>query len=570
MVGLADVRGWRPSDLESVFDRLGTHRDALVGLDDELSDTRSPDGWSGDAAEAASLRHDELSEEMRRLVAGLAAVRRGTAEAADALVAVRTALAEAEELARSHGFQVQENGIVVDVAPPQVAPSQVDTVRRERELIRAEVIERVNQVVRRAADIDADLAAVLRAAANDAVDDGESASLVDADAAGAGQGGLSTLGPPTDADPSANAGWWDSLSEAERARLLTDSPELIGNLDGLPAAVRDEANRARLDGERDRLEAEIADLQRRLDDRLLGGWFTDLDDRLDEAREKLAAVDAVENTLDRGDRQLLLFDLSHDQARAAVAVGDVDTADHVAVLTPGFTTTVQGSLEGYDHQMRELRRQAEDESLRYGDGGSVATVAWLGYDAPQADWGLLSPADAVWSREPAQRGAEELADFYRGIDASRAEDPHLTALGHSYGSTTTGYALQQDTGVDDAIFFGSPGLGTSDVADLRIPPGGAYVIEARNDAVADFGGLAPFGSDPNQLDGVTGLSAREERLPDGRRLSESVGHSAYLAPDSTSQYNISVIVSGNEDRAVHDDGRGFGDRLSGLVPDLYR
>ncbi|APU12967.1 alpha/beta hydrolase [Actinoalloteichus fjordicus] len=569
MVGLVEVRRWQPSGLEAVFEQLSGHRDTLVGLDDELGDTRSPDGWSGAAAEAASRRHDELSEEMRRLVAGLAAVRRGTAEAADALVAVQAALADAEELARVNGFQVQENGIVVDVAPPQVAPSQVDTVRRERELIRAEVIERVNQVVRRAADIDSDLAAVLRAAVTDTVDDGESTSLADADAAGSDQGGLSTLGPPEDADPAANAGWWDSLSEAERADLLANSPELIGNLDGLPAAVRDEANRARLDGERDRLAAEIADLERQLDDRLLGGWFTDLDDRLDEARDKLAAVDAIENTLDRGDRQLLLFDLSHDEARAAVAVGDVDTADHVAVLTPGFTTTVQGSLEGYDDQMRQLQRQAEDESLRYGDGGSVATVAWLGYDAPQAGWDLLSPADAVWSREPAQRGAEELADFYRGIDASRTENPHLTALGHSYGSTTTGYALQQDTGVDDAIFFGSPGLGTSDVTDLRIPPESAYVIEARNDAVADLGGLAPFGIDPNQLDGVTGLSAREEQLPDGRRLTESVGHSAYLAPDSTSQYNISVIVSGNEDRAVHDDGRGFGDWLSRPVPGTY-
>ncbi|AOS61730.1 alpha/beta hydrolase [Actinoalloteichus hymeniacidonis] len=569
MVGLSEVRTWRPAALETVFDQLGRHRDTLVGLDDELSDAKAPEGWSGEAADAAGRRHDEISEEMRRLVAGIAAVRRGTAEAADALVAVQQALTEAEELARVNGFQVQDDGVVLDVAPPQVEPSQVETVRRERELVRAEVIERIAQVVRRAADIDADLAAILTAAADDAVDDGDAVSLADAESAGADQGALSTLGPPESDNPAANAGWWNSLSEEEQAQLLQDSPELIGNLDGLPASVRDEANRAQLDGERQRLEAEIADLEAQLDDRFLGGWFTDLDDRLDQAREQLAAVDAIETTLDRGDRQLLLFDLSHEQARAAVAVGDVDTADHVAVLTPGFTTTVQDSLEGYDNQMRDLQRQAEDESLRYGDGGSVATVAWLGYDAPQADLGLLNPKEAVWSPQPAQRGAEDLADFYRGIDASRTEDPHLTALGHSYGSTTTGYALQQETGVDDAVFFGSPGLGTSDVTDLQVPAGSTYVIEARNDFVADLGGTAPFGIDPNQMDGVTGLSAREEQLPDGRRLNESEGHSAYLAPDSTSQYNMSVIVSGNADRAVHDDGRGFGDWLSRPVPGTY-
>ena len=58
----------------------------------------------------------------------------------------------------------------------------------------------------------------------------------------------------------------------------------------------------------------------------------------------------------------------------------------------------------------------------------------------------------------ARAGGEDLAAFYQGVNASRTDDPHLTALGHSYGSLTTGYALQHDgTGVDDAVLFGSPG-----------------------------------------------------------------------------------------------------------------
>ena len=72
---------------------------------------------------------------------------------------------------------------------------------------------------------------------------------------------------------------------------------------------------------------------------------------------------------------------------------------------------------------------------------SVATVTWMGYDAPQinevTDW-----PRSVGMPGLAMRGGEDLAGFLKGINASRLQDPHLIALGHSYGSLTTGYALQ--------------------------------------------------------------------------------------------------------------------------------
>ena len=68
---------------------------------------------------------------------------------------------------------------------------------------------------------------------------------------------------------------------------------------------------------------------------------------------------------------------------------------------------------------------------------------------------------------------------------------------------------------------------------------------------------------------MTGLSAREEMLPDGRRLAESTGHSDYLTQDSTSQYNMSVVVAGLHDRRVDDEGRGLGDAGSWPVPGTY-
>lgn len=262
---------------------------------------------------------------------------------------------------------------------------------------------------------------------------------------------------------------------------------------------------------------------------------------------------------------MLTLDVTgEEQLKAAIAVGNVDTADHVAVFTPGLTSTVQDSLEGYDNDIRELQQRATAEAQTYGVGGSVAAVSWLGYEAPQ--WGgTLDPDRSVAIDALAQAGSTDLASFYNGIDASRDVDPHLTALGHSYGSLTTGLALRNQTGVDDAVIFGSLGLGSDHLSDLDVPEGHFYRIEARRDVVADLG---QFGIDPSHMDGVGGLSAEAATIA-GQRFDESLGHSEYLTNDTTSQHNIAVTVAGVPDRMVLDGGKGIGDVLSWPVPGTY-
>ena len=267
---------------------------------------------------------------------------------------------------------------------------------------------------------------------------------------------------------------------------------------------------------------------------------------------RACGVDAVAAASAGADRRLVLLDVERDRPQAAVAAGDVDAADHVAVLAPGFGNTVGDDLPGVVDTADALR----DRSAAMLDGAaSVATVAWLGYDVPG---GVLG----VTTSDAARRGGADLARFYDGIDASRAADPHLTALGHSYGSLTTGYALQQAQGVDDAVLFGSPGIGTDDVGDLRVPAGHAGVVEAPWDPVADLGW---FGDDPNRLDGVTGLSARAATLPDGTASAGSVLHSQYLTPGTTSEYNVAATVAGLPDQRILDAGIGFGDVLREIV-----
>ncbi|MFN8076482.1 MAG: alpha/beta hydrolase [Kineosporiaceae bacterium] len=404
--------------------------------------------------------------------------------------------------------------------------------------------------------------------------DREAGEHQDASAPGAGLGGggiaagpvTPAPAPPRRGTPADNADWWRSLSPAQQRQVIADHPEWVGNRDGVPAWARDEANRSRIEGERARLLAERDRLKEQLAGQRSRQWFGDLvgdamtddDEKLASVEDKLASLDAVDEVLGRGDRQLLVLDLDGKRAKAAVAVGDVDTAQNVAVFTPGLTTTVPSKLRGYDNDMDALVELAEQRSQAEGSDDRTAAVTWIGYEAPQ--WSeTLDPRRSVISSHQAQVGGDALASFFTGINASRSDDVHLTALGHSYGSTTTGMALQHDgTGVDDAVFFGSPGLGTSDVDDLHLAPGHAFVIEARRDPVAD---LARFGGDPNLLPGVTHLSATAGTAPDGTQLKESTGHSDYLAGSSTSQYNMAAVVTGHPETGIGGVGLGLGDAL---------
>ena len=51
---------------------------------------------------------------------------------------------------------------------------------------------------------------------------------------------------PLDKSPADRKEWWDGLSDEEREEYKIAFPEIIGNLDGIPALVRDEANRENL------------------------------------------------------------------------------------------------------------------------------------------------------------------------------------------------------------------------------------------------------------------------------------------------------------------------------------
>ncbi|WP_345526184.1 alpha/beta hydrolase [Nocardioides endophyticus] len=351
--------------------------------------------------------------------------------------------------------------------------------------------------------------------------------------------------------------WWDALTRDQQLAIIAASPGAIGNRDGIPPWARDAANTVSLD-------RDLADWGNLEDQGLLSD-----DERqwLDNARAAQDAVATIERgidpqTLDGVASQLYLYDPTAFDGDGAVAVaaGDLATAHDLAVTVPGFGTDAQSAPYQADRALDLY------EATRSVDGtGGVATMFWIGYDAPDdLPWEAERWDGAgVVSEDLAPAGGDRLADLLDGLRDSRDGDPaHLTAIGHSYGSTTTGHAAHDEgIPVDDLVFVGSPGVGgeTDDVGDTGIDPDHVWAGSNSRDPIADLGnhgwlhlesalGGPGLGDDPAEDDfGANRFQAESTSRPDFLDVGE---HSRYFDHGSESLYNLSQIVSGNYDAVL--------------------
>ena len=561
------VRTWRAAPLETAGNDLRSGADGLLRLADELAAMGTPAQWSGDAAQAAGKKRQVLTDLLEDVVTEVSAARRAMYESSDGVRTVEQAVRIAEGFATSMGLSISADGVVTDiVGASMVLPSQAEAaaVRSARQQLVDECVYLIGQALTKAQAADADLTGLLSAITSGKLAALDAFTLDAAAKDGDAYGALHLQppgGPDGKGDTGQNAAWWNALNPQEKDRVLAEYPEWIGNRDGVDFTYRDKANQALLPKYKadvqariDAIEAEGASL--RPNDPADATRIQQLSDEYHQLQDKKASLDTLEQTMKKPDRHLLGLDLSHTRAQAVISVGDVSTADHVAVFTPGLTSTVQG-IDGYDTNMADLRDRTASTLRHHYSTDSVATVTWLGYQAPQLDTVLTD--NSVASSNAAQSGGRDLSEFYRGVDASRTAAggtaPDLTALGHSYGSTTTGYALRENTGVDRAAFFGSPGISVDRADQLHIPSGTAFYEEARFDPVAD---LSRFGTDPSSMYGMNQMWTGTATAPDGASLGEVkdahldpvTGHTSYLQDQSTSQYNLAAVVAGHPEDAI--------------------
>lgn len=544
-VALEQLRRWRPTVLRDVAAILVIERVLLEQVLAEVIASRLVAGrWTGAASVAATAEAEAVARAIRALCLALSATESALGRAAESLDAAKGLVRRADALAVAAGGRIDPSGRLV--LPPRLErlddPVMAAVGAREEERIRWEVGRLLDRALAVAGTADRELARSLAAAV---VDDACFPAPVAA----------APLGPPTpalrgarEALPFATAAWWRGLSESQREWVLRERPEWAGPSDGVPAAARHRANLLLLArAERAAARRLQVELDSRPGDALLG---VGLEGRAvgQKERQRVEDLRALREVIERDDgvqRQLLLVDDSGPMVKVAVAVGDVDTAEHVTTFVGGLTTTVRSDLRRYEASFVDER----DKAKRLGGGADLAVVTWMGYPAPQATEVLAPNGRSVLSDRVARENAGALAAFVNGIDASREVRPHQTLWAHSYGSVVGGFALLRNTGVDDVVLFGSPGVAFTSLSQAGLKPGALNVLRADWDLVAYSGWHL---TDPADIPGVSLLSTGSSKPSGTNQGLPSTGHSQYLRPGSTSEHNLIAVAIDRPDLRVRD------------------
>ena len=542
---VGQLRRARPEQVAAVVGLVQAAQARAAVATRHVGDT-PPGSWWGGASDAASRRRGELHTNGILLGHALDQVRDRLQRVVTEVSAAQTQLARAEAWAHRHGLVVAPDGVVVQ-APGAVSAGPVDPAPARAVAV---AVRDALQRYAASAHLLTDLATLpppptggrpgSGALATVALVQGFGSSTPDP---GDGAWRLAPV-PPLFAGPQAAAGWFGALGRADQERVVSAWPEWAGGTDGLPGWARDRANRVLLVQRLAEVQAQRAGASGELHED--GGEFGP--GRATRARTltllgyqeaDLLALQQVLAAEPPRERQLLVLDASGPRIHAAVSTGDVDTAGHLAVFVPGFRTSVASHLAGYDARNAAAADLATRLAREHGDGTPVVAITWHGYPAPQTGE-VFDPDRSVLSDDPARDGAARLAPFVTGLQVAGARS--IVLWGHSYGSLVCGIALRDHRAPATALAaFGSPGLGVTRVADLGLPAGRLYVAEAAGDPVAD---AAAFGADPATLTGVVHLATNRSYLPDGSTGAPSLGHESYLAPGSTSAWNLAAVAAG--------------------------
>ncbi|MFE9888340.1 alpha/beta hydrolase [Streptomyces scopuliridis] len=490
------LREVRCAALEGAADSWGTASNradaARDRIDKQLAASLAAT-QGGEAADAAVARLRGLSRNFQYVYTECGLVRTTLNSFAAELRAPQRRLREALEDARGLKFTVHEDGSVSypaagenmltreklpggtaagSAVSPLLAPPQALTNPNPHAARAQEIADAIARAVGEAREIDARYARALRKlTARDGLHVTD-AMWADVSGDATAVRGLADEylkdAIPVDRSPAERKAWWDGLTQERREEYLAVFPAEIGNLDGIPAEVRDAANRDNL---------------RLLIGRLEG--MEGLEGRDEEQVEtRLAGLRAIDEQLRAGGNppMYLLGIGDEGNGRAIVSYGNPDTARNVSAYVPGLGTALDK-----DFVSNDLKRARDTAIGAQEYDRSSASIVWLGYDAPQLSASDITGNADVMFADQARVGAVAYNEFMSGISATNEnDDPHMTAVGHSYGSLTVGQAAQRPGGVpgaDDIILLGSPGTGAKSADELGVGREHVFVGAAENDPV---------------------------------------------------------------------------------------
>ena len=560
MATWADIQNWELSYVEEAEDLIEAEvreaREIIADLEHAANDIRS----QGEAPDRMRQRLTEIQDKLDSRLNELTEYALATVELHGYVSRVVAKRKSAWEVAAEVGYDIPESGLI----EPDALDKRFEPVPRKFDELR----DCIDDAVRIATEAEETVGPRYQALA-----DGR---YVLAEGRHSASAGLAD-----DADPAWSpeevSVWWALLSESEREALINKDPEKYGNLNGIDMASRARANELALNGHLDaagnripgtglieKTQNELDELNQEIDRMRENGQevSSDLLDKQENLQNRLADLNAISEQLgSNAGATLLVLEPGNlgENVRAAIAIGDVDNAQHVATFVPGMGSNFRDNGRLNVEFAKNLKWAADT----YGapTDGSVATIAWMGYEAPPD---IVKTWDtSVTSIDKAEAGAEKLNGFVTGIHSWRSErglDVHQSVIPHSYGSTTAGIAMR-DIGegvVDELVYTGSPGAGVSAVGTLGVDADHTWVSATPHlDPVRGIGPDSTFGRNPEHLEGIGHLSGDTSggegykhgiwHRPDGN-------HSSYFhKPDKEGKHNyaledIGKVIVGKKER----------------------
>lgn len=557
MTSISLVAASRPETLLAAAAQLGskiTQLDSAVAAERQVI-AALRGSWSGSAADAAVARAErhiaQLLSLRARMLACQTALQRGGAQ----LSSTRAGLMSLVSGLRAVGWQVADDGTC---APPAFLPPVFTGMATAWTAIIRRLLELYGE-------IDRETAEEVRAAA------GGSPSQQSPGASPPPQI------PATGTSPEDVKKWWDSLPPEQKDRYIAEHPAELGNLNGIPAEIRDKVNQAVMNDDLNRVR-EVAARKGVSEDDVIKdpaayGLTQEDATRFYNARRTSEGLAHQRGNDPENPRPVLLWGYQpladNGQGRAAIAIGNPDKARNTAVIVPGTGSSVRDGwlADGHDDAIHLY-----DQSEFADPDDPTAVIMWMGYDAPD---GFTDPRIA--NPDLARYGGSLLAADVSGLSATHEGSSHVTVIGHSYGSTTVADAFAgSGMRANDAVLIGCPGTDLAkSAADFHLDGGKVYVGSASTDPVSWIGtpGAIPANVINQQLGYPVGLQAGLGADPAGdefgstRFRAEVAGHgglsvhdhSHYYAMGSESMRAMTDIASGNADRLAGDgllaDGR---------------
>lgn len=370
--------------------------------------------------------------------------------------------------------------------------------------------------------------------------------------------------PPPSTNPEDVHRWWTSLTPQQRQRFIAEHPDQIGNLNGVPILARNDANLTVMNQDLDRVRALATRNGVSVDDVLrdpakFGLSATDITRYRNANETKLGLDHDAGDPLHPNPVYLFAYDPTAfgGKGRAAIAIGNPDTAKNTAVIVPGTSSSVKG---GWLHDGHNDAINLFEQANAADPNNSTAVIAWMGYDAPNG----FDDVVRISTPELARTGSAALAQDVNGLWATHlGAGQHVTVLGHSYGSTTVADAFaMHNMHANDAVLLGCPGTDRATTAEsFHLDGGHVFVGDASTDPVGMLGHLdgaskeifGPnlFGNNPGlgadpAVDGFGSVRFRAE-VPGSDGINPH-DHSYYYHRGSEALYGMADIVSGHGDQ----------------------